>query len=497
MNRFKIFFLLIVLIITSIKCSDNDLEVDQTPAANLEVQNFIWKGMNSWYNWQSNVADLADSKPNNQDNYLSYLKTYSNPEDLFKSLLYNPNITDRFSWFIEDYDEQIKAFQGILVSTGIRRSDPIGIGDNQVVIYAQHVSLESPAYIAGMRRGDIINAIDGEVMNESNYISVINKLYNGKTVLVSTVKEENGVLVKLKDFSITPIEFPDDPVYFKSIFNDINGKKVGYLVYNGFRATYNDELNTAFNYFKSEGINELVLDLRLNGGGSVETSAYLASMIIASASLETFAKLTFNSKHSKENGTYTFQNKLNIYKLLDDGKVIKTGEEAINRLTSINQIYILTSSSTASASEMVINGLKPFIPVKVIGTKTYGKNVGSITLYNSTSSVFTTDINSANPAHFNAMQPIVFQIFNKNNESDYIQGFIPDIEVKEWRYWNSILPFGDQNEVVLKTALDKIRGISSKSVKSDKSDRLMKSDVLDIENKFEKEMYIDRTFLNQ
>ncbi|MBL4939467.1 MAG: peptidase S41, partial [Lutibacter sp.] len=165
------------------------------------------------------------------------------------------------------------------------------------------------------------------------------------------------------------------------------------------------------------------------------------------------------------------------------------------RLSTINQLYVLTSGSTASASEMIINGLKPFITVKVIGSTTYGKNVGSITLYDSPSSEFT-DENSANSSHLNAMQPIVFQIFNKLGQSDYTLGFVPDIEVLEYQSWNNILQFGDENEIVLKTALDDIRGLSSKSI-SYKYNNLKAFEVKELENKFEKEMYIDAEFLNK
>ncbi|MBK5210324.1 MAG: peptidase S41, partial [Flavobacteriaceae bacterium] len=277
-------------------------------------------------------------------------------------------------------------------------------------------------------------------------------------------------------------------------FPDVNGKKVGYLVYNGFRSSYNDELNTAFAYFKSEGIQELVLDLRLNGGGSVETTAYLASMIYANAGSDKFAILKYNSKHSDRNGTAYFYNTLNVYDVNDK----KTGEETINRLTNINQLYVLTSGSTASASEMIINGLRPFMPVKVIGTTTYGKNVGSITLYDSPSSDFK-DKNSANSAHLYAMQPIVFQIYNKLDQSDYINGFEPDLNLKveEFRFWNAILPFGDENEVVLKAALDDIRGISAKQAKSFKFSEIKEFEVSKLEKRFDKEMYITDEFFNQ
>ena len=216
-------------------------------------------------------------------------------------------------------------------------------------------------------------------------------------------------------------------------------------------------MNAVFADFVAQGVNEVVLDLRVNGGGSVLTSAYLASMIYDGAGTDVFCKLVFNGKHSNEDGSYNFDNTLNIY----NASWEKIGEEPLNRLSSINRLYVITSGNTASASEMVINGLKPFIPVKLYGTTTYGKNVGSITLYDSPSTDYTKKTN-ANPDHLNAMQPIVFQIYNKNDESDYIHGFTPDVEIKEWYSWENILEFGDENEELLKAILDDIRGISSK-----------------------------------
>jgi len=464
---------------------------DTLITSNNEINDFVWKGMNSWYNWQSNVDDLADSKDDNNVAYTSFLNSYDEPKDLFQGLLYDHPNTDRFSWFVEDYVVQNNQFQGISLSFGLRLqgvtlSDGDGSTDDDAILYVRYVAPDSPASNAGINRGDIINAIDGTVLKDSNYAAVTSKLGN-ETVTLSFVSESAGTLTFIEDKTITAVELSENPVHFKKVFNDINGKKVGYLVYNGFRSSYNDELNEAFAFFDAEGVNELVLDLRLNGGGSVLTSAYLASMVYASAGTDIFAELTFNSKHSNQNGAYDFQNILNIYN--SDGN--KTGDEAINRLSTVAQLYVLTSGSTASASEMIINGLKAFIPVKVIGTTTFGKNVGSITLYDSSNFEF----KNVNPNHLNAMQPIVFQIFNKLGQSDYTQGFDPDIEVKEYQFWNNILPFGDENEVVLKAALDDIRGVSAKSLPISLYKNMKEFEVLPLEKRFDREMYIDHEFL--
>lgn len=480
-------YILFSIVTTSCTKNEDDIEIPQ----NIEIQDFVWKGMNSWYNWQSNVANLADTKDDNQDTYVTYLNSYSTPENLFESLLFDPGNTDRFSWFIDDYVEQNNAFQGISLSFGFRLQAVSINTNNDIIFYVRYVAPNSPASDAGIKRGDIINALDGIILNESNYSTTVSKLSND-SVTLSFVSESGGILTPLGDKTITAIELAQNPVYFTKIFDNINGGKVGYLVYNAFSSSYNDELNAAFDFFKTEGVNELILDLRLNGGGSVLTSAYLASMIYANAGTDKFADLTFNSKHTNQNGSYDFENTLNVYNT--SGNII--GEETIHRLNTINRLYVLASGSTASASEMIINGLKPYIEVKVIGTTTYGKNVGSITLYDSPSSDYTNEA-SANSTHLNAMQPIVFQIYNKLGESDYIHGFDPDIEVKEWEFWNAILPFGDENEVVLKAALDDIRGLSGKSQSSSKYKNSKVFDVNALEDKFEKEMYIDGDFFNQ
>ncbi len=492
-----ILFTVIFSLTLFISCSDDDIEEEPTESVTLNnsINNFTWKGMNSWYNWKSDVSNLSDANDDDRDEYYTYLNKFTEPEDLFYSICYKhtnivgkDNAVDRFSWFIEDYVEQNQQFQGISKSFGFRLQAVQINSAGDIIFYVRYVAPDSPASDAGIKRGDIINAIDGVVLNTSNYSNAVQNLYN-ETVTLSFVDENGGVLTPIEDKTITAIVLSEDPVYLKKIFNNIDGKKVGYLVYNGFRSSYNDELNAAFSFFQAEGINELVLDLRLNGGGSVLTSAYLASMIYANAETGKFAELKFNSSHSRENGAYNFQNVLNVY----DTEGNDIGDENINRLNTLSQLYVLTSGSTASASEMIINGLRPYIPVKVIGTTTYGKNVGSITLYDSPSSDYTNQL-TANTTHKNAMQPIVFQIYNKNNESDYTQGFAPNIEVVEYEYWNNILPFGDENEVVLKAALNDIRGISGKSSRSFKYENMKMFDVIQLEKRFEKEMYINKEF---
>ncbi len=499
MRKKKYFFLFIGFALLLAGCSDSFDDFEESSEVGLDdpVNDFIWKGLNSWYNWQTESVDLADTKDDVPDDYHTFLNGYSDYETLMLDLCYKhskvvgaANAVDRFSWFIDDYEVQNQAFQGIRTRFGFTsKMINLNDGSDKVVILVAMVEPNSPAGDAQMKRGDLISAINGTVLNTSNYSSTYAELSN-ETVTLSFVDEEDGKFTQLEDKTITRALVAANPVHFTKIFDNIGGKKVGYLVYNQFSGSFNDELNDAFADFKAEGVQEFVLDLRFNGGGSVLTSALLASMIYRNAGTGVFAKLKFNDKQSDSDDFYTFENRNYIFN--SDGKY--EGEEPINRLNSVNRLYVLTSGGTASASEMVINGLRPYMSsVKLIGNTTYGKNVGSITLYDSPKNDYASE-SRANPAHKYAMQPIVFQIYNKDGESDYIQGFSPDIVVNEYNYWNNLLPLGDRNEALLKAALDDISGVVSKQELSKAQLQAKLIELTLPEERFDKEMYIDPGF---
>jgi len=491
-NLVLIFFSIILLI----SCSDdndyaNDIleEYYDSITEDNYINNFIWKGMNSWYNWQEDVNNLSDNKLSNPSQFNSYLSGFSSTEELFESLIYQKDNIDKFSWFVEDYIALQQQFQGISTSFGIRFEVLQINEDGDIIIYFEYISQDSPASRAGFMRGDIINGLNGTILNVNNYQNTISSLYDD-TVTFNFV-ENDGITPK-ENKTISKAVIADNPVYLTKTFENIGGNKVGYLVYNGFRSSYNDELNTAFAELASANIQELILDLRLNGGGSVETCTYLASMIYNLASEEdVFSKSIFNNKHSTYDNINTFKESMYIY----DTNGNEIGSQDINKISGLSRVYVLTSEDTASASEMIINGLKPYMNVITVGTTTYGKNVGSITLYDSPLNDFLQD-ETVNQDHFYAIQPIVFQIYNKNNQSDYAQGFEPNILVEESHYWNNILPFGDENEVVLKAALDDIRGAYTKANYKTTS----YSKKVDLEfsfNKFDKEMYISKEFFER
>jgi len=452
-SAFLVFF-------TSCKKDDSEPEEVVVVALNNEINEFIWEGMNYWYYWQADQTSLADNKKIDKNEFYTYLNKFSDPEKLFKSLVFKPDEVDDFSWYIPNVAEQLDDFRGISKSYGINLPrNLLRVGStNDVVIFIAYVTPGSPAAIAGLKRGDLINRVDGVAMNLDN-ATIINKLFSQENISLGLVKIVNKNVESIDgDFNLTAAEIPTNPVHYYSVIEE-GGKRVGYLVFNGFTATFNGELNDVFDFFKAQNVNELILDLRYNGGGSVLTSALLASMIKGNVAANTsaFARLQYNKKRNDVKGfTYPF---LNENYLFDKKTSAFIGNESLTRLQNISKLYVLTGKGTASASEMMINGLRPYMPVKIIGEKTVGKNEGSITVVDSPGDY--TDLNIRNPNHTVGMQPIVFQVYNSANQSDYTLGFNPDIQVNENDFYDDIKAFGDTNEVLLRTALNDMLGTST------------------------------------
>lgn len=420
-------------------CKKDEPPYDELSVA---INEFIWDGLNYFYFWYDNVNDLRDDRFSTINEKRDFLIPYNDHELLFYDLLYTP--TDRFSWIVDDYEELEKLFQGITTSMGYRYT-LINITGENLTGVVKYVIEDSPAYQAGLRRGDFFTKVDGLSITESNYR---NLLYDKSSYTLTMASLDNGILYETGNVSLTTEEVHENPVYISKIF-DTDGKKVAYLYYSGFRSNYEEELNDAFAYFISQSAGELILDLRYNGGGSVSTTAKLGSMIYDRDTNKIFIRKVYNDKYTEylldgygqSSFYWTFSENI---KTEDDRTV------AINSM-GMDKIYVLTTGNSASASELLINCLRPYIDVIIIGTTTYGKNVGSITVK---------DIDNngdINPDHKWAMQPIISQSSNVNYESEYYNGFQPDFYIAEDLI--NLLPLGDENEILLKTALDLIKGI--------------------------------------
>src|SRR5690606_2712960 len=439
--KYKIFSLVLLLFFAACK-NDDDSGFPPSVSAN----DFVWKAMNIWYYWQADVPDLADNRFSSDNDYLNFLNSQQTDE-LFYNLLYDYGNTDRFSWIVEDYHDLDNSFAGINTTFGIKYGlvyeQP---NSSQVFGYVQYVLPNSPASNAGLNRGDIFTRINGTQLTDQNYAQLLGQ--NSANFGLGYI-QDGQVFDSNQEVSLTKVQMQENPVHFSDVIS-IGTHKIGYLVYNGFRANYNDELNSAIGQLKSQGITDLILDLRYNGGGSVQTSAYLGSMITGQFDQQDFTKLTFNEKRANNNSTYKFEAEGKIY----NDNLEESGSFSLEHL-NLTRLYVLTTGNSASASEMLISCLKPYIEVVTIGTTTYGKTVGSITLYDSPQDYYTSNEN-LNPNHTWAMQPIVFEYRKSQNQSSPTFGIVPTQEINEIQYLENLLPFGNPEEPLLSTALSMI-----------------------------------------
>ena len=469
-KTFLLTLLLFLTVFTFQSCQDND---DVAAPVNLDIQDFIWKGLNQYYLWQADVPNLADDRFPTQAELNTFLKGYPVPEDLFNALRVDKTI-DRFSWIVSDYLELEGALQGTTKNDGVDFGLSYKPGSTTEIFgYVRYIIANSDASTKSIKRGDLFTAVNGTQLTISNYQSLLAAEnytlnladYNGSTIVA------NG-----KSVALTKTVLSENPILINKVITS-GSHKIGYLMYNGFYANYDTQLNDAFASLKSQGVTDLVLDLRYNGGGSVQTATRLASMITGQFTGQVFAKQQWNAKI---NAYFEAENPTALINSFTD----KIGTTAINSL-NMTKIYILTTKSTASASELVINGLKPHITVVQIGDITTGKNVGSVTLYDSPT--FGTE--NRNPNHRYAMQPIVLKIVNSDGFGDYYNGLTPTYALKETLSTLGVL--GDTTEPLLSTAIGKITGTARMMKQSPEKDFNYFKDSKSIDG-LQNQMYLEK-----
>ena len=271
--------------------------------------------------------------------------------------------------------------------------------------------------------------VDDITITPSNYAKVL----QNETITLGLGSYANGVFTYTGiNKSLTKVELQTNPILKDTIIK-WGGKKVGYMAYIQFLSSFDDSLRNVFSRFKAGGVNELVIDLRYNGGGYVSSSDLMTNLIVKDLA----AKVGTVMNKKVYNATYTEE----LTKSSGSTAFNTNFKMENNNLGTLTRVFFLVSNSSASASELVINNLKPFMDVILVGEHTYGKNVGSFTI---------TD--SKNRWNY-GLQPITFKIANAKDESNYgtKDGFVPNIAITD-----NVLPYkqlGDPYETVLNKAL--------------------------------------------
>ncbi|MFV0248075.1 MAG: S41 family peptidase [Tenacibaculum sp.] len=412
-------------------------EKDDTPT-DIEVQSFVWKGLNAYYLWQENIPDLSDSRFNSDQQLYDYLSNFNDPASLFESLLYQRSSIDKWSLIVDDYNALEQTLEGTTQTTGMEfglnryKNDP-----TNVFGHVRYVIPGTDAVVKGITRGMIFTKVDGVQLTDQNFRNLLFSNASSFTITLADFNDGNP-LENNTTITLNKSTYTEKPIYIAKTFTK-GTKKIGYLMYNAFISNSDSELNQAFAVFKSDMVTDLIVDLRYNSGGSVNTAVRLGSMITGQFTDEVFAKHLFNSKI-----TNSLSQEIQIEKFTD-----KIGNNiAINSL-ELDEVYFIISNSSASASELLINCLTPYIDVKTVGDTTTGKYVGSVLLYDSPD--FQRE--SVNPNHTWAMLPIIIESVNKNNENQK-QGISPNTSLLE--DYGNLGVLGEESEPLLAKTIDLI-----------------------------------------
>lgn len=321
----------------------------------------------------------------------------------------------------QDYGFFIKA-------ASVDRVQPI----DSVYWFVTYVYKAAPSGVAGVQRGWYISKINGTAIGYDNAsVNILNDVFFGTgSSATFTFTKPDGTTT---DASLTKGSYSANSVLYTNVFTN-GSSKAGYLVFNQFFGTPSvTELNAAFTDFASKGINDLIIDLRYNHGGSTATQDALANLIAPStANGKTMYTYVFND--SLTAGNFPLLRRKPGFSNVSFAPAINTiNYQKSGGITSLSRVFFIVSSETASASELLINNLRPYMDVKLVGDTTYGKPVGffPIQIYDY------------------AIYPISFKTVNSVGSAEYYDGFVPDKLSPDGvnRNW------GDVNEPCLASAL--------------------------------------------
>lgn len=430
--RKSCFAFLLALSVFLVSCQEKPVVPEGNPV-DTEVNNWIYENMKQWYLWNDKLPQTPDRS--------------ASPQTFFQSLLYkfDPALRpdgDRFSWLQESAEELTASLSGESTSTGLEyRILRYVSGQDDVYGLVMYTNKGSSAEKAGFGRGDYFTHVNGQKLTTGNYRTLLNTGSEAKVITLGALDADRKVTATTITRSVTPAVIQSDPVYFDTIFVK-NEKRVGYIVYHQFipapngnrNNIYDQKLERIFADFKARGVNELIMDLRYNRGGYVSSATLIASMIGRGVSdKDVFYYREYNKTVTpnleRQYGKDFFQENF-LSKSQNIGG-------------SLNRVFFLTSTSSASASELLINGLKPYMEVFMVGGKTVGKNVVSITISDRSKRIKW------------GIQPIVSRSSNSQRSSAYTAGFEPNVAKTEGTVLYS---YGDPRDPLLGEALFQILG---------------------------------------
>ncbi len=354
---------------------------------------YVHDVMRDLYYWNTSLPNVNSS-------------SFRSPEALLEALRYRP-LDSRFSYIGSRASEDAFYSDSQFIGFGYASAyDGLGLRILQVFP-------ESPASEAGLQRGDRIVSIGGQ--------SVV-ALMAANALDAALGPSQEGVAMSFRferlDGSIVDTRVVKRPVTIPTVSHvqmfDVDGRRTGYLFFRNFVQPSRAALDEAFAMLREAGATELVLDLRYNGGGLVPIAQHLASLV---GGTRTDGQVFAQYFHNQRNA---FRNEITRF-------------EAADPALRLDRLVVITTRSSASASELVINALRPFIPVVTVGEASYGKPVGQY------------GINFCDKV----LYPVAFTLRNANGQGDYFDGIAADCAAAD----DPDRQLGDPQEASLAEAL--------------------------------------------
>ncbi|MGD9930983.1 MAG: S41 family peptidase [Mangrovibacterium sp.] len=423
MKKLLSYLFLLLVLVYSCKDDDEPIVEEEDPIAEeiLATNAWIRENMEDLYLWNNKLPDIDDTKE-------------ANSEEYFYKLIYEAE--DKWSWITDDYASLAAEFAGVPVTMGFDPAFYLFSDGSSVYIVVNYVYPGSAAEEAGLKRGDIILSINNTNLNTENYYT----LYSGNAYSVQLGSLSGSTISPSGiSYSLTARVTSTNPsVHYEVI--ETEGHKIGYLAYVEFVAGTNDgfleTLDQIFTEFNTTGITDLIVDLRYNPGGEIDAAAYLASEI-APANVVSAGEVLVGMRYNDELQSYLeysgeeYADYLS-YRFLDD----------VNGNVNLQRVFFLTTTGTASASELLITGLEPYMDVVHIGEPTYGKYTGAWVIPDDQEEW--------------AMVPIVLKYANTFGYTDFKDGLTPDYVVEDDVLAG--IPFGDTSDPMVAKAIELITG---------------------------------------
>ncbi|MGQ8336024.1 S41 family peptidase [Sunxiuqinia sp. A32] len=406
MHRFLLFAAMAALLVMANSCQKDDIIIEEPDpdTTNNEQpveetsKDFIYDIFKENYLW---IEELPGIAPND----------YSSNELLVDALRYDE--IDHWS-FVSDLQEYRNLFdeaetKGFGVGMAITQDDKLMV---------RFTYKNAPMGLAGVDRGwEFIKINDVDVSDIPDLWAAFDT--DGEVKFTFRTVSNDTV-----EYSMTRTDYEINTVLHKCVVED-NGKKIGYLVFESFLGPSAEELDDAFDYFNQQEVDDIVVDLRYNGGGNVDIAFQLMELLGGNAIInKVITSIVYNSNRTDENDSYGFGR--------GSGKAVE-----------LDRLYFITTESSASASELVINSLFPYKEITIIGERTHGKPVG-MEVYES-------------EKYQIALAPVTFKLVNALGDGDYFSGIPVDYEEADDIFHS----WGDPNEACLKKALEVISGETS------------------------------------